>query len=369
MGISQTNHIRQTAFCTQLPPVRYSVSNADDPTGYNCTKNKVSRAAWLIFSIIIFPLGLARLAKKLINRAVAKYLIVRSTILPKDVLDLKRAHLMSNPEISNHCERICIETIDKVKIDTIMVKSFSQNEKAIQEQKFIVYFQGNGTGYEDVLDELVSLSKSTKTNVFVGNYRGVGASEGVSESYKDLENDGIAMIQYLLSLGVKPENILIHGWSLGGGVGAHVAVHYQKQGHEMHYCNDRSFSTLYDQIDTVISIIQKKILKYSPIRYPKILVKLLSSGRIFKYLLNWNFDTVKCYQSIKGKKIILYHPKDWAIRYDASLHKKIKNSLTNPQEAILFDDCNKDEAHIKPIQYFKKGYELYKQHLIHVFNN
>ncbi|QLH35115.1 MAG: hypothetical protein HWD61_02335 [Parachlamydiaceae bacterium] len=134
--------------------------------------------------------------------------------------------------------------------------------------------------------------------------------------------DGEAMVQYLLSQGVQPQNILIHGWSLGGGVGAHVAALHQEKGKEIHICNDRSFESMVNEVKELA----RELRKY--INTSTLLGKLVSAALALApitipliHMIGWDFKSTQCYQKINGHKFIIYHPNDEIIVYSASLHK------------------------------------------------
>lgn len=46
---------------------------------------------------------------------------------------------------------------------------------------------------------------------------GVGMSEGLPLTGEDLIQDGVAAMLHLLEQGVRSQNVLIHGFSMGGG--------------------------------------------------------------------------------------------------------------------------------------------------------
>ena len=52
------------------------------------------------------------------------------------------------------------------------------------------------------------------------NFRGVGRSEGAVCCVDDLVTDVRACVDFLLSRGVAPHHLLLHGFSLGGAIAA-----------------------------------------------------------------------------------------------------------------------------------------------------
>lgn len=207
-------------------------------------------------------------------------------------------------------------------------ESFTQ--KAASEQKWVIRFNGNGQFYELSIEESLELANHLQANMLLFNYRGVGESQGRPVKAEDLVMDGEACVQYLLSKGVKEENILIYGLSLGGGVGTQVVKLHEKMG----LINDRSFSSL----STVIRA-------------------LLGSGFLAKLApaLGWELDSEKTFAEIKNKKMIVFHKNDGVIPYhQAALYKLYKQKIktTNPQavEKALHKGKMKDrlKAEFKP---------------------
>lgn len=180
-----------------------------------------------------------------------------------------------------------------------------------KDQKWIIHFNGNMQFYEDNLFDSQYHGKNHDANVLVFNYRGVGESKGSPLKADDLIADGEACVKYLLSKGVPEENILIQGFSLGGGIGIQVASLHEKIGLE----NGSSFSTLSQAASA-----------------------LVNSSFVGKILiaLDWELDSVSAYEKIKTNKWIFYHKQDGVISYDASLYKGIKEQIKklNPHAVI-----------------------------------
>lgn len=85
----------------------------------------------------------------------------------------------------------------------------------------LLYCCGNGGNISNRL-EPIRLLHAMGLNVFIFDYRGYGESEGNTNeegTYQDAE----AAWEYLLSIGYKPNNIILYGQSLGGAVAAHLA--------------------------------------------------------------------------------------------------------------------------------------------------
>lgn len=314
----------------RLKKVSYAVTKNVDIFKYDSTCNKTMRIAYLIFSVILFPVGLIRLLGRFISVIVTKKAFLPGVMTPKSEITTAR-HALN--KFSKDCERITIETADHVKLDTLLVNHPEESKKPIKDQKFIVSFNGNMGTYEGAVESLLKLSKQTGANVYTGNYRGIGLSEGFPLEMKDLVMDGEALIQYLLSLGVKSKNILIYGYSMGGAVGANVAALHQKKGDEINFISDRSFSTLLKETKEVFKDTGRDLLKSSFFLHRFYGVLILASipfalGII--QAIGWNTNNLKCFKKIQGYKCIIYHRYDQVIPYAASLFKAYKNSeMTN----------------------------------------
>src|SRR5262249_40432532 len=128
----------------------------------------------------------------------------------------------------------------------------AQQNVPADQQKWIIFLNGNGGCYEENLYKLVKESNATGANVLSGNYRGVMRSEGKATCAHHLVLDAEAMIQFLLDKGVQPKNIMIHGWSLGGAVATEVATYHQEQDNAMSICSDRSLASIADVIKAII---------------------------------------------------------------------------------------------------------------------
>jgi uncharacterized protein len=83
----------------------------------------------------------------------------------------------------------------------------------------ILYFGGNA---EDVLYTAGTLPLIGARRMLVVNYRGYGASKG-RPGQKELYEDGLAIYDYAISSGVRPDRVVVMGRSLGSGVASMLA--------------------------------------------------------------------------------------------------------------------------------------------------
>lgn len=324
--MSIDKQLDRNPYINEKPEVSFCVTEDNDVFDYNSTFNKIARVAWLIFSIIIFPIGFIRLIGKVIN-----HLVTKNTLFPKHLRDLKKLDIERAQYMTEHAdrsERITIKTADRIDLDTIMIYNPYQNDKKIDERKYIIFFNRVESTYERMLPSLMKISDETGANVYCGNYRGVGHSKGFPTDIQDLVMDGEAMVQYLLTQGVSQKNILIHGWSIGGGVGAYVAALHQEKGKEIKFCSDRSFASTVEEIKEFarakINEIRRENRCKAKIKASGLaILSSLALGLI--RVLGWNFNSLKSYNAINGYKFIIYHPQDPEVPYAASLYKRLKD--------------------------------------------
>ncbi len=335
-----------------LPPATFCVAKnyIDEKTfiihlteGCSDLIKKVCQIAWNILSIIIFPIGLIRLAV----RTIAPMFVLPATTmfdiewrkrkleklsedqkdkkdeLNRQISEINRIHDGRNEFLINNntTEQITIKTIDNVEIDTVKIK----NDKS---DKWIIYFWGNSDCYEYHLEDLKTISLKTGANIYTGNYRGVMRSKEKIQSTQDMVYDGKAMVEKLLSEGVPEENILIYGNSIGGGVATEVASNYPK----VHHCNERSFGTLIDLVNAYVPVIGTVL-------------------GIIAWLAGWKFNSVKNFQKIEGKKMVIYSEIDEIIPFQASLYKALKNKNTVFNSMEIYMD------HSTPLSESKDAFE------------
>lgn len=93
-----------------------------------------------------------------------------------------------------------------------------------------IYFVGRGSSISNCIDEVERLLKAGYA-VFIGEYRGFGESKGPLPSIDSVCRDGLAFYDYAFEkLGYNPEEIVIVGESLGGGIASYVCKHRQPAG-------------------------------------------------------------------------------------------------------------------------------------------
>ncbi|MGD9309148.1 MAG: alpha/beta hydrolase [Desulfosarcina sp.] len=90
-------------------------------------------------------------------------------------------------------------------------------------EKTILYFQENGTNISYRTSRLRTFDKMG-LNALLIDYRGYGKSTGRIKQEAHIYNDGATAWNYLVAeKGIQPQDIIVWGRSLGGGVAAEIA--------------------------------------------------------------------------------------------------------------------------------------------------
>jgi len=108
---------------------------------------------------------------------------------------------------------------------------------------WVVFFLPNLALWEDMYYPLREIHKHTGANILCYNYRSCGLSEGTLIWEEDLIADGVIIMEHLLRRSM-PEQILVHGFSIGGGVATQVVQRLAQKGIFLTLCNERSFSSI-----------------------------------------------------------------------------------------------------------------------------
>ncbi len=324
----------------------FSVSEENDVFEYDSLFCKVARVAWLVLSMIVFPVGLVRLIGKAANQFATKKFLMPILKKNKEFFHQKRAEIMADAVFAERCQRITVETADHVKLDTLMIRNPANARKPANERKCILFFNRNDSSHDTMFPLLLKISNETGADVYTGNYRGVGLSEGFPNDINDLTMDGEAMVQCLISQGFSQNNILVHGWSFGGAVGVHVAALHQELDNEMHFCGDRTFSSMIEETKAYWR--QRRPYNKNTLA-GRCKAILLSGAVLFAlgliYTLRWNFKNVDCYKSLNGYKFVIFQRRDPIVPYEASLYKRVKDV-----DMSSFDKIRKLERRVKKIK-------------------
>jgi pimeloyl-ACP methyl ester carboxylesterase len=86
----------------------------------------------------------------------------------------------------------------------------------------LLYFQGNAKNLQNWLDNH-SMVLDWGYNVLVTDYRGFGKSGGSLTGETQMYTDAKKVYEYAISLGYKPENMVLYGYSMGTAMACYLA--------------------------------------------------------------------------------------------------------------------------------------------------
>lgn len=304
---------------SKLPPARDVAS-------------RVSRVAIDAFKTIIFlPQRAYNSVREFFGGLVGKQVLPASSMYSKSKIQRYHEFLLAQ-NFGNYgganfvTSEVSLNMSDGVKLNGVQLKSNPSTSP--DNERWIVYCQPNCSCWEVGLDTLTRLQRDTKANVVSYNYRGVGYSESLATSDKQLIGDVMEIVQSLIREGVKPEHIQIHGFSLGGGVGTIAATRLVPEGLKV-LCCERSFSSLQDEIAALIP-------------FGKFAGKFVA-------WTGWELNAKACIPSLPEKTIVIYSHEDPVIPHPASFAKAVDEGF--PSHAVRLIEMDRDpmnNAHCRP---------------------
>ncbi len=136
------------------------------------------------------------------------------------------------------CEKITAD-VPNGKLDGMIYRPL-QAQAQPQDRKVVLFFSGMGGPAGEYCEPVYKKYLKSGATVVTMDYRGFGASETLNKKggktgtplcEKTIYDDGKQMLKYVIEkMHVAPENIILHGFSLGGAVASKVAADfYQEQ--------------------------------------------------------------------------------------------------------------------------------------------
>jgi hypothetical protein len=254
-----------------------------------------------------------------IHRNIKKVLVATlSKVLTYEQLTKTELHQFikefKNDDHFKKATRLTVNVGSDATLDGMLIKPKSSGES----EKYVIWLNGLGGRYETKLEDTSRYADDAQANILIFNYRGCGnsTSNGPIQP-KDLITDTMAMIAYLTEVkGVKPEDIVVHGFSLGGGVGAAAADQAGTR-----HINDRSYSVFSKAAKEMVGAYLTEKVGKTAANVISSFIAVLIKG----YGLDLN--TEKSYQAGLKDTLILHHP------HDENINKSsLKNSLEKPGE-------------------------------------
>lgn len=270
------------------------------------TSQKIINFFWNALSLIIFPIGLMRLANTLIKH------FAWSRILPGLSMNVEERGDALLKIYKG--QRIQLTAPDGATLEGAFFPGKKHPKKAV------IYASGNAAQWE-VIQENLDILKPLGVSIISINPRGVGKSSGwrYEQGYA---LDIYTTYEYLIhQLQMDPEDIVLMGFSMGGGYGTCGAALIQEKypDKKISAININSFGNLSTAIDVFLSNTNSFI---SPLL------------RLSNKLLGLDIKAKIAWDSLKGKKCLFHCTSDNIIFPKASLYQAIKNHPKSKTTAI-----------------------------------
>ncbi|KAL1521180.1 hypothetical protein AB1Y20_018478 [Prymnesium parvum] len=211
--------------------------------------------------------------------------------------------------------------------------------------RYVLFLGGNFQKYEDWLPYFDLYARDARVGFLCFNFRGVGRSEGAVVAPSDLLADVGACVELLLARGVRARHILLHGFSLGGAVGALFLG--APGAPRCAFTSDRSFTSLRRAAFALLRGAReargapppdaaRPVASGSPAllvggasrggAIAKLLPRLVSAGRAVAAAAacaalracGWELRAEEAFARIPGRRVLLYHREDSVIDFDAA---------------------------------------------------
>ncbi len=139
------------------------------------------------------------------------------------ILYKSQRSLLYHPSENNYSGDKLTVSIDKVKIktdDNIELLAW-YHDKDIDNYKTILFLHGNAGSLENRIHK-INHFKEMEINFLIISWRGFSGNDG-KPTEEGLYKDARGAVKWLLNKGVKKENIVIYGESLGTGVATEIS--------------------------------------------------------------------------------------------------------------------------------------------------
>jgi len=284
---------------------------------------------------------ITRYALYLINK-IATALILPSTSFGRHVIeeindDFRRS--WESPGNSFLRRNFTAKPIEVTTPDNIPITgTYFKNAAAMESSPTVIFFQPNAAPSKADLFHWALFDAAIQEvpyNFVYFDYRGTDGTDNRPASAKNLYLDGESIYQFVRDkLHVPAKDIHFYGYSLGGGISLNVKKLHQEEctGKAV---NERSFTSISDVIKNTLN------KQFSAL----IATPLAHIATFFVSLLNWNIDAASALENLKGKLLIVHHPKDELMEKEASLYRHVfERAQVPPSPEVSHLDLSRSHA-------------------------
>jgi pimeloyl-ACP methyl ester carboxylesterase len=190
----------------------------------------------------------------------------------------------------------------------------AQERQPVQTEMVLLWFHGNA-GNISYRYDMIRMLMGLPVRVFIIDYRGYGRSEG-SPSERGIYQDGRAAWDYLVSeRGVKPENIIIFGKSLGGAVAIDLATQVEPAG----LIVQSSFTSARDMAARVLPL------------FPP-------------FLIHTKLDSIRKIGGVRCTKLFIHSRADEVVPYE--LGRRLYEAAPEPKKFYDVEDAPHNSTYI-----------------------
>lgn len=208
---------------------------------------------------------------------------------------------------------------------TLSVATILHPQHKNPDKKTIVYFPTSFEIWQGSIDYLISLHKSTQTDIHAINYRGTGGSDGFPEKEDTLINDGIAYVKDLIQSGVPANKISVFGGSVGASVAMSVAAQLADEHQDINIIAVRPFILLADLIAQVLPVAADTMAQFAA-------------------KVGWKLDAQPLLPRFKGRMICVYNEQDPMVPIAKSLKTALETAPAGSLQLKSIEYVKMDEV-------------------------
>ena len=295
----------------------------------------------LLQDLLSDPLGTLKAFDWATARSLVRQIMCYEKLVVPNDSQLERLHTTRTKYLARGWAHCPLTTSDGVTLDAY----WRQPSLKDVAPRFILFVGGNAQKYEDWLPYFQLYADDSELGFLCFNFRGVARSEGTITRAEDMLSDVRAAFEHLVESGVKPQHILLHGFSLGGAIAAMFLA--QPGAPKAAITSDRSFrsyshaafavcrgfkaacgeapTTIEHNTANAPSDLRGMLRAHikSALTWLLLLTRALVATIAFELLtaVGWELNAQKAWRRIEGNKVIVYNTADNIVCYGAaSLH-------------------------------------------------